>query len=181
MAGVKMVEWNHDGVATAAAAKADDAGTPTVRAGPRTSWTWTRRAVIAAAVAAAFLAFYVLSKTFFLDHDTDAVEVSDPNLLTGGCFGFPDRPFGPDNYVKNLTLNVNNSSGIAPDFTLLDLDGTSHALKDFRGRPTLIQFGSWPVELLRNTPYCIESAALHSYGLECHCRSVLRGPTKDRT
>ena len=59
----------------------------------------------------------------------------------GGCFGFPDRHFSPDNYVKNLGLNVN--SGTAPDFTLLDLDGKSHSLNDFRGKPTLIQFGSW--------------------------------------
>ena len=33
----------------------------------------------------------------------------------------------------------------------------------------------------RGTPDCNESAALHSYGLESHCRSVLRDPTTGRS
>ena len=34
-----------------------------------------------------------------------------------------------------------------------------------------------PVVQFRGTPDCNESAALHSYGLDAHCRSVLRNPT----
>ena len=34
-----------------------------------------------------------------------------------------------------------------------------------------------PVAVPRKTPDCNESAALHSYGLESHCRSVLCDPT----
>ena len=39
---------------------------------------------------------------------------------------------------------------------------------DWQSRPGPSQF--------RGTPDCNESAALHSYGLDAHCRSVLRDP-----
>ena len=37
-----------------------------------------------------------------------------------------------------------------------------------------------PVEVLRNTSDCNESAVSHSYGLDAHCRSVLRDPVTGR-
>ena len=83
-----MVEWNDDGVAATAN---NDTSPRRMRATPtmvdRASCTsWTRRAVIAAAVTGTFLAFYVLSKAFFLS-TTDAFDVAKPGaalVVIGG-------------------------------------------------------------------------------------------------
>ncbi len=62
--------------------------------------------------------------------------------LASNCYGFPDRHFSPSNYVSRLGLGVDTGM-TAPDFTLNDLNGASHSLSSFQGKPTLIQFGSW--------------------------------------
>ena len=62
--------------------------------------------------------------------------------LDSNCYGFPDRHFSPSNYVSRLGLGVDTGM-TAPDFTLNDLNGASHSLSSFQGKPTLIQFGSW--------------------------------------
>ena len=64
------------------------------------------------------------------------------------------------------------------------MDGSSFAPL-LRGEPepmkrdtALMEY--WPAQKFRGTPFCNESAALHSSGLESHCRSVLRDPTTGR-
>ena len=54
------------------------------------------------------------------------------------------------------------------------------AIRDRALGPNHADTGLSPSKLC-GTPDCNESAALHSYGLDAHCRSVLREPTTGRT
>ena len=67
------------------------------------------------------------------------------------CYGFPDQPFTPSNYVnicnpggcedKGLGVKTND---IAPNFSLSSVSGERIKLYDLlENKPTFIQFGSF--------------------------------------
>ncbi|PNX52629.1 MAG: hypothetical protein BV458_08635 [Thermoplasmata archaeon M9B2D] len=72
---------------------------------------------------------------------------------------------------------------LAPDFVLKDIDGTSHKLAHYRGRPVILNFwASWCVECLEEMP-SLEALykGFHERGLMVLGISIDRDPAKIRS
>ena len=70
-------------------------------------------------------------------------------VLAFSAYNYLSKRVAPDNFA---TLAPTETSGtaatetreLAPDFTVYDLDGNSHKLSDFRGKPVVLNFwASW--------------------------------------
>ncbi len=73
-------------------------------------------------------------------------QTADPNLVTGvQVSDFPDVAPGVNTIIDEPELDGAIAiDDIAPNFTLLDLDGNEHSLGDLRGQPVIINFwASW--------------------------------------
>jgi len=71
----------------------------------------------------------------------------------------------------------------APDFVLNDIDGTSHKLSQYRGRPVILNFwASWCVECLEEMP-SLEALynSFHERGLMVLGITIDRDPAKIRS
>lgn len=66
------------------------------------------------------------------------------SAITDRRYNYEAFSFSPEDPAKPAWLRSAPALGqLAPDFTLTDLEGQRHRLTDVRGRPVVIEFGSY--------------------------------------